>query len=104
MYTQNLNNLSLVDDLNRENTRKRSVYLECGEPFYQNSSDNPVAKVAPYNGPGEHPTRAFEQKQGANSVLYDTIKPMVMLLKVLGLFPVAENGPTFQVMLIMIFF
>lgn len=101
MNNQNLNNLSLVDGFNRENTRKRSVYLECGEPFYQSSSENPVAKVAPYNGPGD-PVRAFEQTKDINSVLYDTIKPMIMLLRIVGLFPIAQQGNSFQVKLLVL--
>ncbi|KAG5889450.1 hypothetical protein JTB14_016432 [Gonioctena quinquepunctata] len=102
MYSQNLNNLSLIEDATRGNSRRRSVYLEGAQPFYQNpqKNHNQVIKVAPFepSGPGD-PIKAFRNSKELNSVLFDTLKPMLYLLKAVGLLPIANVGPIFEVTL-----
>nr|CAI5848113.1 unnamed protein product [Callosobruchus analis] len=85
-------NIELIDDVLRQ-PRKRSVYLEGAAPFYQNKGDNPISKVAP----GNVPVRAFQERQNVDSVLYESLTPMLVLMKVLGIFPIAQRGPTFVV-------
>nr|XP_023022354.1 gustatory and odorant receptor 24 [Leptinotarsa decemlineata] len=92
-------NISLIEGIPRNNSRRRSVYLEGTQPFYQKSgkNPNPVIKVAPYDpsGPGG-PVRAFHDSRELDSVFFNSIKPMVYLLKAVGIFPIGNTGCVFQ--------
>nr|CAH7747010.1 unnamed protein product [Callosobruchus chinensis] len=85
-------NTELIDDVLRQ-PRKRSVYLESAAPFYQNKGENPISKVAPANVP----IRAFQERQNVDSVLFESLTPMLMLMKVIGIFPITQRGPIFIV-------
>lgn len=96
MYNRNVNQLSLIENPTTDAARKRSVYLEGAQPFYH-TSQKKITKVAP--APGGYtngPPNAF-QKSELDSVLFDTFKPILTLLRVVGIFPISNQGQIFQV-------
>ncbi|KAJ8950099.1 hypothetical protein NQ318_017824 [Aromia moschata] len=98
MYDQNLNSLSVIESTITNNPRKRSVYLEGTHLFYKNSSQNIITKVAPApSGHHKGTSKAFENSSDLNSVIFDNIKPTLILLRALGLFPIGNVGNIFQV-------
>ncbi|CAH1105857.1 unnamed protein product [Psylliodes chrysocephalus] len=93
-------NISVIEGLTQE--RKRSVYLETAEPYYQHPdrNPNPVSKVAPFAppGPGDPipiPFKAFQNK--SSTVLYDSLRPLLTTMKVMGIMPITHDEFTFQV-------
>ncbi|VEN48414.1 unnamed protein product, partial [Callosobruchus maculatus] len=88
-------NIEVIEEVLSQ-PRKRSVYLESAAPFYQNKDANPISKVAPANVPNV-PIRAFQEQKNVDSVLYESLTPMLMLMKVIGIFPITQRGPTFIV-------
>ncbi|KAJ8946211.1 hypothetical protein NQ314_008945 [Rhamnusium bicolor] len=98
MYNLNLSHMSVMDDALAEAPRKRSVYLEGAQPFYQNPSQNPITKVAPApSGYQSGPVKAFQNTQELDSVLYDTLKPILTFLRIVGIYPIGNTGRIFQV-------
>lgn len=96
MYNHNLNQLSLIDDPVIDPPRKRSVYLEGAQPFYH-TSQTKITKVAPApGGYANGPPNAF-QKSDVDSALFDTLKPVLTLMRVMGIFPITNQGQIFQV-------
>lgn len=96
MGSRNINNLTPVDDSFPERVRKRSVYLEGDQAFYKDPIQNRITKVVPYHGP-PNPTRSFQNSKEANSVLYNSLRPILTLLKIVGIFPISNTGQLFQV-------
>ncbi|XP_072381105.1 gustatory and odorant receptor 24-like [Diabrotica undecimpunctata] len=95
-------NINIIEDPTSE--RKRSVYLEGTLPYYQNPEQNPVTKVAPFQpqgpGPGHHlPIKAFQSKSGSSSVVFDSLRPLLMFMKIAGISPIAQLDMVFQVTL-----
>ncbi|CAH2010402.1 unnamed protein product [Acanthoscelides obtectus] len=89
-------NLDLLDDV-ISRPRKRSVYLEGAAPFYQNKGENPISKIAPASA--GLPVHAFQERKNVDSVLHESLKPMLTLMRVLGICPITQSGPTFIVTL-----
>ncbi|CAG9832424.1 unnamed protein product [Diabrotica balteata] len=93
-------NINIIEDPTSE--RKRSVYLEGTLPYYQNPEQNPVTKVAPFQpqgpGPGHHlPIKAFQSKSGSSSVVFDSLRPLLLFMKIAGISPIAQLDMVFQV-------
>lgn len=96
MYNRNMNQLNLIEEPTIYPARKRSVYLEGAQPFYH-TSQNKISKVAP--APGGYtngPPNAF-QKSELDSVLFDTLKPILTLLRIIGIFPIGNREQIFHV-------
>lgn len=95
MYNQtppnNSNNTLAIlgSDLNF-NKPRRSVYLESSQSFYQRHDIRKPSKVDP---------KQIQDYQQSNirSFVVDGFKPMMYLLRIIGIFPIGAVGPTFQV-------
>lgn len=96
MGSKNVNHLSIIESNFPEKVRKRSVFLEGGQTFYKNATQNPITKVTPYSEPGER-KKAFENPKDTNSVIYTSLRPILTLLKIVGIFPISHTGQIFQV-------
>lgn len=97
LRSQNVNHLTIIEGNNMpEKVRKRSVYLEGGQPFYKDSTNNPITKVAPFNGRVD-PSKIFQNNKESNSVLYNSLRPIITLRKIVGILPISNNGQMFQV-------
>lgn len=96
MDNHNVNHLSIVDNNFPKKVRKRSLFLEGGQAYYRDPTPNRITKVAPFNGAPD-PTKAFQNSKEANSVLYNSLKPILTLLKIVGIFPISNTGQLFHV-------
>lgn len=90
--------LHSTNNNNNNERSRRNVYLDGAQSYYTSSSPNTV-KVAP--APThfhQHTIKAFEPKVPPNGVVYDTIKPMLLLLRAVGIYPIGNtNQRTFKV-------
>ncbi|KAJ8971869.1 hypothetical protein NQ317_008545 [Molorchus minor] len=77
-----------------QSLKKRSVYLEGTQPYYQNSSNNTITKLL-QDIPGQ-PLNAFKDSGELDSVIFDTLKPILTFLRIVGIFPLGNSGRIFQ--------
>lgn len=78
-------------------TGRRSVFLE-GIDFYKKASPNQVAPAPPgdpyphYQHQPSLPVKAFEPASN-HGVIFETLKPIILLLRAMGLFPIDATSP-----------
>lgn len=96
MGSQIVNHLKILDGKFRELGRKKSVYLEGGQIFYKKSAKHSITKVTPFNGL-ERPSKTPQTSKRENNALYGSLKPILTLSRIIGIFPVYNTRQTFQV-------
>lgn len=96
MGSQNLGELKIFETVLPEQMRKRSVYLEGGQAFHKTSSKHRITRVAPFNG-SENLSKEIFKFQESSSILYQSLRPILTLSKIVGIFPIQNSGHKFLV-------
>lgn len=91
MGTQNLQDLKIFDTSVPAQGRKRSVYLEGGQAFYKTSAKPRITKVAPFYGSND----LVNVPKETGSILYQSLRPILTLSKIVGIFPIQKSGQKF---------
>ncbi|CAH0557210.1 unnamed protein product [Brassicogethes aeneus] len=94
MYNQtppaNPNTLSILGADYNFNKPRRSVYLESSQSFYQRHDIRKPSRIDPKQ------ISDFRQSD-IKSLVIDGFRPMIYLLRAVGIFPIAAEGPQFLV-------
>ncbi|XP_030751043.1 gustatory and odorant receptor 24 [Sitophilus oryzae] len=110
MYDQtnafNPRHFSIVDNGFSTNNKPKNVYLEGALPFYKTQGITKVAPTPdpyPYHHESEKPTIITAFHDG-KSRIFESIKPMFLVLRTMGIFPVRQVSDTFDVPMIWIIY
>lgn len=92
MGSHNINHLRIIHHDNfPERIRKRSVYLEAGQTLFKDSTYPAITKVTPAIEPVDSKNTQAKSKH-TNNVLLHSLTPILVLMKILGIFPIENSG------------